>query len=263
MNNNELVEKLEGYLARVENDVRIQLVENYNMGAARWESWCNSIQPFFESYLPFYLSKLKKIISSPLGSILYLGQIGALESAQIAPSVAFLKSLIIDIKSDDYSSLKPIKIEDKKCNKRLERKVFIVHGHDEKTKLEVARFLEKLGFEAVILHDQASSGMTIIEKLEHFTDVGFGIVLYTPDDEGSIKGQQNFKPRARQNVVFEHGLLIGKLGRGNVFPLVTDHTLELPGDISGMVYLSDKGWEVQLAREIKAINFEVDMNKLF
>ena len=112
------------------------------------------------------------------------------------------------------------------------------------------------------MHEQASGGKTIIEKLEHFTDVGFGIVLYTPDDEGSAKSEKKYQPRARQNVVFEHGLLIGKLGREKVFPLVTDHSVELPGDISGMVYLSDRNWEIQLAKEIRELGYQIDMNQV-
>lgn len=64
-------------------------------------------------------------------------------------------------------------------------KVFIVHGHDEQAKETTARFIEKLGLEAVILHEQANEGKTIIEKLEKHTDVGFSIVLLTPDDVGS------------------------------------------------------------------------------
>mgnify|MGYP002385129716 FL=1 len=146
---------------------------------------------------------------------------------------------------------------------KLMRKAFIVHGHDETTQLKTARFLEKLGFEAIILHEQANSGKTIIEKLEHFTDVGFGIVLYSPDDVGeSIAKKDQLRSRARQNVVFEHGLLIGKLGRKKVFPLVKDKNVELPGDISGMVYLSDASWELQLAKEIRELGYEIDMNKV-
>ena len=100
--------------------------------------------------------------------------------------------------------------------------------------------------------------------MEKFTDVGFGIVLYTPDDVGeAVPNQASLKSRARQNVIFEHGLLIGKLGRGKVIPLVVDHNIELPGDISGMVYMSDNGWELQLAREIKSLGYDIDFNKLF
>lgn len=144
-------------------------------------------------------------------------------------------------------------------------RVFIVHGHDESAQNKAARFVEKLGFEAIILHEKASSGRTIIEKIEHYSDVGFAIVLYTPDDVGNVKTEaENLNVRARQNVVFEHGYLIGKLGRENVSALV-DGKLELPNDISGVVYISlDEGaaWQLQLAKEMKQSGYDIDMNKL-
>ncbi|MBG9994440.1 nucleotide-binding protein [Pseudoalteromonas sp. NZS127_1] len=144
-------------------------------------------------------------------------------------------------------------------------RVFIVHGHDESAQNKAARFVEKLGFEAIILHEKASSGRTIIEKIEHYSDVGFAIVLYTPDDVGNVRSEaDNLNVRARQNVVFEHGYLIGKLGRTNVSALV-DGKLELPNDISGVVYISlDEGaaWQLQLAKEMKQSGYKIDMNKL-
>lgn len=145
-------------------------------------------------------------------------------------------------------------------------KVFIVHGHDDGAKNEVARFVEKLGLEAVILHEQVNSGDTIIEKLEKYTDVGFAIVLYTSCDIGGVKtGTDKLKPRARQNVVFEHGLLIGKIGRANVIALVKEE-VEIPNDVSGVVYetMDSKGaWKFQLAREIKSSGYDIDMNKVY
>jgi len=145
-------------------------------------------------------------------------------------------------------------------------RVFIVHGHDESAKTKAARTIEQLDFKAVILHEQVSSGRTIIEKIEQFTDVGFAVVLYTPDDLGHQKGQsEQIKLRARQNVVFEHGYLIGKLGRDRVMALV-DGELELPNDISGVVYTKmDEagGWRLTLAQELKQAGYDIDMNKLF
>lgn len=144
-------------------------------------------------------------------------------------------------------------------------KVFIIHGHDDGAKNEVARFVEKLGLEAVILHEQVNSGDTIIEKLEKYTDVGFAIVLYTSCDIGGVKTElDKLKPRARQNVVFEHGLLIGKIGRANVIALVKEE-VEIPNDVSGVVYetMDSKGaWKFQLAKEIKASDYDIDMNKV-
>ena len=155
---------------------------------------------------------------------------------------------------------KKVKVE-KVLNKN---KIFIVHGHDNETKLEVARFIEKIGFEAIILHEQASNSQTIIEKIESYTDVGFGVVIYTACDIGAMKLKSNeLQDRARQNVVFEHGFLIGKLGRSNVCSLVKG-AIETPSDISGVVYtLMDSGhWQIEVAKELKQSGYDVDMNKV-
>lgn len=140
-------------------------------------------------------------------------------------------------------------------------KVFIVHGQDDLLKTEVARFLEKLNIEPIILHEQASSGKTIIEKIEKYSNVGFGVVLYTPCDVGSVnKKEFDLKPRARQNVVFEHGFLIGKIGRNNVCALVKSE-IEKPNDISGVVYISvENDWKLNLAKELRSSGYEIDMN---
>lgn len=53
-----------------------------------------------------------------------------------------------------------------------ETKVFVVHGRDEAARESVARYLEKLDLTPVILHEQASQGRTVVEKLEHHGDVG-------------------------------------------------------------------------------------------
>lgn len=137
--------------------------------------------------------------------------------------------------------------------------VFIVHGHDEIAKLEMADFIQSLGLTPIILHMQASSGRSIIEKIEHYSNVGFGIVLYTPCDVGSKVGALNGNYRARQNVVFEHGYLIGKLGRSRVTAVVKE-TVETPNDISGVVYVSmdDAGnWKEQIKTEMRSVGYSV------
>ncbi|WP_260444428.1 nucleotide-binding protein [Listeria booriae] len=144
-------------------------------------------------------------------------------------------------------------------------KVFIVHGRDNHSKIEVARFIEKLGLEAIILHEQSSSGATIIEKIEKYTDVGFAVAIYTPCDVGRInKDGSTEQARARQNVIFEHGFLVGKLGRKNVCALVKGD-IEKPNDISGVVYTDmddSAGWKLELAKELKASSYTIDMNKI-
>lgn len=144
-------------------------------------------------------------------------------------------------------------------------KVFIVHGHDNAAKESVARFVEKIGLKAIILHEQASSGNTIIEKIEANSNVGFAIVLYTPCDVGASKAEKDqLKSRARQNVIFEHGYLIGKIGRKNVSALVKGD-VETPNDISGVVYIKmdeADSWKYTVAKEMKACGYDVDLNKI-
>lgn len=164
----------------------------------------------------------------------------------------------------EKADLIPSEISDQKEDTKTEfntNQVFIVHGHDELAKTEVARFIEKLGFEAIILHEQVSAGQTIIEKIESYSNVGFGIVLYTACDVGNTKNNMdNLNFRARQNVVFEHGFLIGKLGRKNVTALVKD-TIETPNDISGVVYISMEGeWKLSIAKEMKNSGYSIDYN---
>ncbi|MDM0749084.1 nucleotide-binding protein [Clostridium perfringens] len=143
--------------------------------------------------------------------------------------------------------------------------VFIVHGRDNESKLEVARYLEKLTLKPIILHEQASGGKTIIEKIEEYTNVRYAVVLYTPCDVGGLKGSRSeeLRERARQNVVFEHGYLMGKIGRKNVAALVKGN-IETPNDISGVVYISmqEKGWKLDLAKELKEAGYELDWSAL-
>ena len=137
--------------------------------------------------------------------------------------------------------------------------VFIVHGHDEIAKLEMSAFISYIGLQPIILHQQASSGRTIIEKIEHYSNVGFGIVLYTPCDIGSKAGELTGNYRARQNVVFEHGFLIGKLGRARVSAVVKG-SIETPNDISGVVYVSmdhEGQWKQQLLIELRDAGYQV------
>ncbi|MDZ5480317.1 nucleotide-binding protein [Bacillus thuringiensis] len=170
------------------------------------------------------------------------------------------------IKEAKVRMQEPLKLSASPSSTEIDnKKVFIVHGHDESVKIAVARFLERLDLKPIILHEQASGGTTIIEKIENNTDVGFGIVLYTPCDLGKAKNDDELQIRARQNVIFEHGYLIAKLGRSNVCALVKDN-IEKPNDISGVVYVNyDSGtsWHMELFKELKNAGYDLDANKLF
>lgn len=152
-----------------------------------------------------------------------------------------------------------------KKRKNVSNRVFVVHGRDNEVKETTARFLEKLGLVPIILHEQTNQGKTIIEKFEDYADVNFAIVLMTPDDSCSQADNQSVRSyRARQNVIFELGYFIGKLGRKNVAAIIKGD-VEIPTDISGVVYtgMDNSGaWKMLLAKEIKEAGFDVDLNRL-
>jgi predicted nucleotide-binding protein len=143
------------------------------------------------------------------------------------------------------------------------RRIFIVHGRDEGPREAVARFLERLEFEPIILHEQANQGRTVIEKIEAYSDVGFAVILLTPDDEGGLKGEAP-QPRARQNVLLELGYFLGHLKRHRVCTLKLGD-VEIPSDWRGVVdepFDTAGAWRQTLARELAAAGYEVDWNKV-
>jgi predicted nucleotide-binding protein len=145
-------------------------------------------------------------------------------------------------------------------------KVFVVHGHDEAALQAVARYLERLGLEATILREQADAGRTIIEKFEDCAgEVGFAVVLLTPDDVAGTPGTPASGSRARQNVIFELGYFAGKLGRGRTCRLRKGE-VEIPSDLYGVIYTdmdAADGWKRNLARELNAAGFDFDPAKVF
>ncbi len=143
-------------------------------------------------------------------------------------------------------------------------RIFIVHGQDIAARESIARFIEQLGFEVVILHEQANRGGTIIEKIEANRDVGFAIVLLTPDDEGRRMGDSNLAPRARQNVLLELGYFMAYLGRTNICAL-RGGNVDIPSDFAGVVWtdLDPAGaWKTGLGRELAAAGYSLDWNKV-
>jgi len=143
--------------------------------------------------------------------------------------------------------------------------IFIVHGHDDSAKHSVARCIEKLGLNPIILQEQPNEGKTVIEKLEKRGEVGFAVIILTPDDVGNVvENKDDLKPRARQNVILELGYFIGKLGRSRVCALHKGN-VELPSDIHGVIWenLDENGaWQFKLAKELKNAGYDIDMNKL-
>lgn len=158
-------------------------------------------------------------------------------------------------------------LNEQSCNNR---KIFVVYGHDEIARTQLEALLRRWDLTPIILDQQASGGQTIIEKLEEYgSDVGYAIVLATPDDIGyAVKDSETkAKARVRQNVVLELGMFLAKLGREKVAILLKEHeNFERPSDIQGLIYIpfQQKVDEVSLnlIRELTRQNYRIDSSRI-
>lgn len=148
----------------------------------------------------------------------------------------------------------------------LSNKIFLVHGHNHGIKEMVARFLEKLGLDPVVLYEKPNAGRTIIEKFSDYADVLFAVVLLTGDDEGRIlRSTDPLLPRGRQNVILELGYFLGKLGRARVCVLY-EKGVEIPSDYQGVLFLqlaTGESWKFELVKELREAGYNVDANRIF
>jgi predicted nucleotide-binding protein len=273
MDKQEIINGLESLTNRLVVDVTEAFKERGSVyGQQRFIAWRKQLYAYFKQHLQRSIKDYNNLFS-----IYEIYQPNYGESAvdffirsEGHSIFSFLESLKLDIQNDEYD-FTPLNTEVKQVKtpeanaKPKSNKVFIVHGHDEAVKERTARFLSNLDLKPMILHDLPSMGKTIIEKIEHYAqDTKFAIVLYTPDDKGNTAAEVDagdFQYRARQNVVFEHGYLIGLLNRENV-AAINVGTMELPSDINGMVYIGDD-WKIKVAHEMKQAGYDIDMNKLY
>lgn len=148
------------------------------------------------------------------------------------------------------------------------RKIFVVYGHDDIARTQLEALLRRWDLEPIILDQQASGGQTIIEKLEEYSEeIGYAIVLATPDDEGKAKSEESYKSRVRQNVVLELGMFLAKLGREKVAILLKESlNFERPSDIQGLIYIpfEKKVDEVaiNLIRELSKQGYSIDAARI-
>ena len=142
--------------------------------------------------------------------------------------------------------------------------VLLVHGRDEATKESLLGFLERLGLRPLVLHEQPDGGKSIIEKFGESPDIHFVIILLTPDDIAAPRHKpKERQTRVSQNVIFELGYFVGKLGSGRICALYKEG-VEIPSDFSGTVYIPMDlrgGWRLLVAKEIKQAGIEIDLNK--
>ena len=174
-------------------------------------------------------------------------------------NLKLIKNMFENFLEDMIEEEHPMKVSQLNPNSK---NIFIVHGRDETLKSKVETMLIKVGLNPIILSQQGNAGDTIIEKIERYgNDVGAAIILFTPDDVGKAKTETKLKDRARQNVVYEAGFFMGTLGRRRTIAVVPSKDIELPNDLSGIVYIPSSDVR-DIAKELQNIGFNIDMNKL-
>lgn len=135
------------------------------------------------------------------------------------------------------------------------KKIFIVYGG---TPVELATLKALLGaseIDYIDLAEAVGNGKTIIEEFEAQAEQSdFALVLATPEVESTTGIFY-----AKQNVIFEYGYFVARLGRENVRLLYAtkEKNLELPSDISGTRYISlDRAdWIIKLGNDLKSAGF--------
>ncbi len=145
------------------------------------------------------------------------------------------------------------------------KKVFIVCRKDEEAKQTVARFIEELGLEVIIIDEQPSGAKTRIEMLETYSeDVGFTVVLLTPDSiDKSKTGLTKCNSRSSQDVILQLGFMMGKHGRNQIC-FLSRGEFDLPPSLDGVnpVMMDyNNGWKFDLLQEMKISGMFFDTNE--
>ncbi|MBQ8241703.1 MAG: nucleotide-binding protein [Bacteroides sp.] len=245
-------EKLEKIIAEIDNLVNHAVTAN----APAFRAWKNETERFLIKRFGVDSYEYENFMDIKFSPTVYVMDTDLVKKCREGLTTS--KLVFQSYLSEMEEAIVPIKPR----NADAFNKVFIVHGHDGELKHAVARLVEKQGLDAIILSEQANKGKTIIEKFEENSDVSGAICLFTADDLGRAKADPDEQPRARQNVVFEAGYFMGKLGRERVV-IIAESGLELPSDMQGIVYTNKNNWEVDVLKELKVMGYPIDFNKFF
>lgn len=119
----------------------------------------------------------------------------------------------------------------------LNKRVFIIHGHDYANRDRLKKLLKELfGLDPIVLAELPGRGRTIIQKLEEeASTASFAFALLTPDD--MVASTTSEQAQARPNVMIEIGWFYGRLGRSRVCLLQQENT-SIPSDLHGVDHIS-------------------------
>ena len=250
------------------------IVDLETLTSSSKEDFSNEFWSSYEDYLNTYNLLLKDLQS--LGFYKELNFIKPVPLSDQAFDSGFTKheqAKLREITNASNILLRKVKLllsppaSDIRVNNQVRsNKIFVVHGHDNEMKLDVAQTLQKLDLDPIFLHEKPNRGRTLIEKISDYAHVSFAVVLVSPGDLAypEEKTSDEAKYRAGQNVIFELGYFLGRLGRQNVIAIYRKKKdFEIPNDYNGVLWIEYKsGWYFKLIKELQACNFDVDANKL-
>jgi len=149
-------------------------------------------------------------------------------------------------------------------NQFLAGNSLLIHGRDEAAKESLSKFIERLGLRAVIFHEQAEGGKGTIEKFGQLSHIDFAIFLFTNGDIAPPRDKpREGQTRISQDMIFEFGYLVGKIGQRRVCVLYKEG-VEIPLSYPGIasIPIDSRGvWRLLVAKEIKEAGIEIDLNK--
>ena len=250
------------------------IVDLETLASSSKEDFSNEFWSSYEEYLNTYNLLLKDL--QALGffkELKFIEQVPFSDQSFTSGFTKHEQAKLREVTNASNSLLRKVKLllsppaSDNRVNNQVRsNKIFVVHGHDNEMKLDVAQTLQKLDLDPIFLHEKPNRGRTLIEKISDYAHVSFAVVLLSPDDLAypEEKTPDESKYRAEQNVIFELGYFLGRLGRQNVIAIYRKKKdFEIPNDYNGVLWIEYKsGWYFKLINELQASNFDVDANKL-
>jgi len=249
------------------------IVDLETLASSSKEDFSNEFWGSYETYVNTYNLLLKDLQS--LGfykELKFLEQVPLSDQAFDSGFTKHEQAKLREVTNASQVLLQKVKLllsppkTDQRLNSQVRsNKIFVVHGQDNEMKTDVTQTLQKLDLEPIIIHEKPNSPQTLIEKISDYAHVSFAVVLVSPDDLAYPKETPDeTKYRANQNVIFELGYFLGRLGKQNVIAIYRKKKdFEIPNDYNGVLWIEYKsGWYFELIRELQALNFDVDANKL-
>jgi predicted nucleotide-binding protein len=147
------------------------------------------------------------------------------------------------------------------------RRIFVVSGSDSEMKQALTEALTRLGLVPLLLCEEPSQGRKIVERFIDYADIGFAVVLLSPDDfvyaGNEAPSKRKLKPR--QDVVFELGFILGKIGKDKVLAFYKEHEgFEIP-DFEGIrlvAFDNRESWKLAIVRELAKSGFQIDADRI-